>query len=98
MDHDLIAYLDERFSATSKQISSEITALREETMQRFEQVESAIRQTRVLVEGVRDDMRLVAEGVVGMGERLESFQGNNAKGFDEVQSSVNVYFRDLNHR
>lgn len=112
MDHDLIAYFDERFSAMSKQISAEISALREETIQRFkqidrrfeqidrrfEQLETTIRQTQVMVEGLRSDMQLVAEGMMGVGERMEALQGNVSLRLDEVQHSITPYYRDLNRR
>lgn len=77
MDQELIAYLDARFRETNQQIAD----LREETTRRFEQVgkrfdevEESIRHTRIEVEGLRGEIRQVAEGVVGVAEQLESFK------------------------
>ena len=68
MDQELIAYLDERFRESSRQIKE----LREETMSRFEGVDEATRHTQdgvrhaqVMVEGLRSDLQAVAEGGSG---------------------------------
>jgi chromosome segregation ATPase len=98
MDKELIAYLDERFRETSRQIQS----LREETTRHFEQVdqrfeqidqhfervEESIRQTQVMVEGVRSDIRLVAEGAIGLDERLVTLRGEVTRGFEDVRGWI----------
>ncbi|MEA2691485.1 MAG: hypothetical protein QOJ16_872 [Acidobacteriota bacterium] len=84
MDQELIAYLDERFRQTSEQIGS----LRQETAQRFESMESAIRQTHVVVEGLRGDIQLLAEGIIGVEEKLQSLRDEVSQQFDEVRKSV----------
>jgi predicted nucleic acid-binding Zn-ribbon protein len=108
MDQELIAFLTERFRETSQQIES----LREETAQqfagvreqfvgvdqRFARVEDEIHQTRIVVEGLRDQVRLVAEGVMSVSERLEFFRSDVAKGFDDVKASFVPYYEDLNRR
>lgn len=66
MDQELIAYLDERFSEASQQIEG----LRVDMMGRLERVEEAVRHTQVSLEGLHGEVRLVAEGVMGVGERL----------------------------
>jgi hypothetical protein len=84
MDQDLIAYLDERFGENAKQIDTlrqemsglrqEMSGFRQETSERFEVVEGAIRQTHVAVEGLRGDIQLLAEGIIGMEEKAQSFR------------------------
>lgn len=91
MDQELIAYLDERFRESSRQIEG----FRDETLQRFERVdarfekvdarfegidarferlEDEVHKTRILVEKMEDTIGVVAEGVLGMGQRMDSFQ------------------------
>jgi predicted nucleic acid-binding Zn-ribbon protein len=94
MDQELIAYLDERFRQTAEQIGS----LRQETAQRFESMESAIRQTHVVVEGLRGDIQLLAEGIIGMEEKLQSLRDEVSQQFDEVRKSVEVPFKHLDRR
>ena len=94
MDPELIAYLDERFRQTSEQISG----LRQETAQRFESVESAIRLAHVAVEGLRGDIQLLAEGIIGVEEKLQSFRDDVSHQFDEVRKSVEIPFRHLDRR
>lgn len=57
MDHELRAYLDERFGAID---------------QRFERVEETVRHTQVLVEGLRHENRLIAEALIGVTEQLKT--------------------------
>lgn len=94
MDQELISFLDQRFRETSRQIEG----LREETMQRFEQVEEGIRHTRVVVEGLRGDIQAVAEGFMGLDERLGAFQRNVATDLRKVEASVRTPFEFLDHR
>jgi archaellum component FlaC len=86
---------------TMHQISGytqQISSLREEMTQRFEGVETAIRHTQVLVEGVRDNTRLIAEGVIGMGERLDTYQAHQTHRLDEELDAIKLNLKDLNRR
>ena len=93
--------IDQRFQETSQQIS----ALREETLQRFEQVDrrfeqvdEANRHTRVLVEELRDKIELVAEGQVGLSERIENLEKQAAQTFDTVKGLIAPFYRELDGR
>jgi predicted nucleic acid-binding Zn-ribbon protein len=94
MDQDLIAYLDERFRENAKHIDT----LRQETAGRFEALEGAIRQTHVAVEGLRGDIQLLAEGIIGMEEKAQSFRNETTSQFEEVRKSIEPYFRQLDRR
>jgi DNA repair exonuclease SbcCD ATPase subunit len=98
MDQDLIAYLDERFRETSRQIES----LREETTQRFERLEErteeGFRHTGMEIEALRGEVRQVAEGVMGANESLESFREAVAVEFKEVRASIRAPFENLDGR
>ena len=56
------------------------------------------RHTEILIEAVRGDVRLVAEGVAGVSERLETFQADTARRLEEVQASFVPYYRELDGR
>jgi len=95
MDQELIAYLDERFRESARHAESlhqenmqQITGLRLETNQRFEKMEerqdrteTEIRRAQVMVEGLRGEIQLVAEGVSGLGEKQRSFRREVAQKF-----------------
>ena len=87
MDQELIAYLDGRFRETSQQIDN-----------RFEQVVDAIRHTRVEVEGLRGDLRLLAEGLLGIDEKMDAFRGDVTQRIDEVRTFVKISYSDLDRR
>lgn len=88
------ARLDERFSRVDERFSR-LEARMEE---RFSRVDEEVRHTRVLVESVDDSVRLVAEGVMGVTERLENFQRETALQFEEVKASIAPYYRNLDGR
>jgi uncharacterized coiled-coil DUF342 family protein len=87
MDQELIAYLDARFRETNQQIAG----LREETAQQ-------IRQVYVVVEGLRHEVQLVAEGVTSVNERLDAFRVEVAQEFKDVRSLIHLSYQDLDRR
>ncbi len=87
MDQELIAYLDESFRS-----------LRDDMDRRFERVEEAIRHTQVMVEGVRGDVRLVAEGTYGLDERLGSFRKEVQQEFEDVRKLLRPVYSSPDQR
>ena len=66
MDQELVQYLEERFQRQEQGFN----ACFEEVNARLdERVEEVKRHTRILFESVRDDIRLLAEQVVGLMNR-----------------------------
>jgi ABC-type transporter Mla subunit MlaD len=101
MDQQLIAFLDERFRETLQQIAglrTEIDQRFERVDQRFEEAAETARHTVVLVEGLRHEVQLVAEGYMGLNEKLASYQSGIDVRFSQVQASIEPYYRDLNNR
>ena len=82
-DQELIGYLDR---------------IREEIGQTRTALEEQNRQTRVVIEDLRSDLQLVAEGVIGFGERLDQHKNEVLKKFDEVKASMAPYYLDLHRR
>lgn len=98
MDQELIAYLDARFRETTQQIAGlreettqQITSLREETTQE-------IRQVYVVIEGLRHEVQLVAEGVTGTNERLDAFRAEVSQEFKDVRGLLSSSYTDLDRR
>jgi len=104
VDQELKAYLDESFGRLQEQVnenSRQIEGLREETRQLREEtreLREESRHTGISVEAVRSDVRLIAEGLVGMSERLEAFKIQVDKGFEDVKASIAPAYRDLDRR
>lgn len=72
------------------EVTQQIQGLREETTQRFEEVTESIRHTRVMVEGVRSDLQLLAEGMMGTNESLGVFRTEVAQELKEVRSLIGL--------
>jgi methyl-accepting chemotaxis protein len=103
-----IAATQQQIVATQQQIAS----LREETAQefeqvkqrfeqvdqRFEQVETTARQTVVLVEGLRHELHVMAEGFLGLNERVERYAEESRLSFSKVQAWIAPYFKNLDGR
>ncbi len=97
MDPELIAYLDNRFQKIDQRFE-QIDQRFEQIDRRFEQVETAIRHTNVLVEALRSDIHLIAEGSVGLNDRFETFQSEATLVFDQVKGWIEPYYRNLDGR
>jgi hypothetical protein len=94
MDQELIAYLDTRFRETSQQIEN----LRDQVDTRFERVEAAIRHTQVMVEAVRGEVRMVAEGVMASDEKLQFFRAEVKQEFDDTRSLMRSAYAQVDRR
>jgi hypothetical protein len=98
MDPELVAYLDKHFRETSRQIEG----LREEMRQEFakvrEETAEQIRHTRVEIEGMRDQIRLVAEGVASFDEILSNFKGEVRREFEDVRALIRPAYTALHDR
>lgn len=98
---DLREETTRRFSETTQQISD----LREETNRqferidaRFEKVEETARQTLVLVEGLRHEAHLIAEGYLGLNEKLDRYHSEAKLSFNQVKGWIEPYYTDLGTR
>jgi uncharacterized coiled-coil protein SlyX len=115
MNSELVAFLDQRFSALGQQI----TTLREETAVRFERIEQRVdalearmaalearldgldersRQTLVMLEGIRHEVRLIAESFVGLNDRVDRFQSEATLVFDLVRVRIEASSKNLDGR
>ena len=84
MDQELKAYLDER----EARMDGRFSQMEGRMDERFKQVETEVRHTRVLVEGVHDNVRLLAEAVIGTGERIDTLREETTGRLEEIKGSV----------
>jgi hypothetical protein len=61
-------------------------------------VADTVLETQVLVEDLRGKIELVAEGVVGVNERLDTAMGEAKQEFREVRSLLTVHNKSLDGR
>lgn len=73
MDQELKTYLD---------------ALGARMDERFAQLEADGRHTRVLVEGLDGNIRLIAEAVVGTNERIDRMQAETSSKLNQIKDTV----------
>ena len=86
-----IAGLQEQISGLRQETSEQIAGLRQETREQ-------IRHTQILVENLHDQIRILAEGFIGLEERMTASQGEVAKEFRTVGHTIELYYRDLEKR
>jgi hypothetical protein len=88
MDQELITYLEARFGGLERQI----TDLREETR-------TSVRQTHVMLEGLRSDLHMVAEGVMAGSETLAAFKAEVGRRFNDLEQRIGApFYRELSER
>ena len=61
-------------------------------------VDDAKRHFEILVEDVRGDVRLVAEGVVAVNERVDRLEIRMDERFEETNALIRLSYRDLDRR
>ena|SRR3982751_3533576 len=79
-------------------LRGEFDSFREETGRNFDRVDGEIRKTGVLVEDLRREVQVVAEGVRGANERLDAFKAEVAQEFKDVRSLIHLSYKDLDRR
>jgi chromosome segregation ATPase len=97
MDQELIAYLDTRFTTIDRRFS-EMDERFSEMDVRMNGLEEAIRHTDVKVEALRGDIRLVADGVAAVDQKLDAFRGEVAKEFEDVKAQNRASYAQVERR
>jgi len=65
---------------------------------RFSELEGAIRENGVEIEGLRGDIKQVAEGVDACNQRIDAFQIHVNERFDEMGKIFNTSHSNLHRR
>lgn len=113
MDQETREFLEERFRETSQKIdglreelreemSQGMGGLREEMSQKLDGLREEMREgdrlTRVVVEGLRSDVRLVAEGLFGMNEKMTAHEAEVQKSLDDLKALFIPPYQGLDSR
>jgi len=92
MDQELVQYLDGRFERQEQRFNARFDAID----QRIEEVK---RHTGVLVEGLRHEVHLLAEGFATFIEvRYTQDQANIAQQFQETRALIHLSYDQLRQR
>jgi SMC interacting uncharacterized protein involved in chromosome segregation len=101
MDQELIAYLDQRFDTMDQRLKD----LRWEMNQRFEKVdgrfdglEETVHLSGVVVESLRDELRLVAEGFMGYSDQMEKHAAEVDRKLDDLKALIGPTYRSLEQK
>jgi len=96
-----IAELHQRVEEQGRQIvdlRQEVADLRQEVADLRQKTEIKIRHTQILVEGLHDQIKILAEGFIGIEERLVEAQKEVAAEFRLVGHSIANHYSDLANR
>ena len=85
-------------SGLREEMTQEFANVREEMTRGFTHASEENRHTRVLIEGVHSNVRLVAEGVIGMGERMDAFRADVTTEVRNIRSLVQDSYSALEPR
>jgi predicted nucleic acid-binding Zn-ribbon protein len=95
----------EQFARAKQETTEQFARAKQETAKQFAEVHAQLEAmgekvnlTQITVEGLRGDIRMVAEGVMGVTERLETFQAETTRDFQEAKDTRVPVFRDLGSR
>ena len=89
------AAIDQRFTRVESEFRSEFRGVRQDVA---EQLAETKRHVGVVVEGLRSEIRQVAEGVMNVDEKLERFRHDVDEQFTEVKTLVKVSYGDRDRR
>lgn len=108
MDQELLAYLDRRFATldqrfqeTSQQIEglrAEMNRRFQEVDRRFERLEESVRHAHVLLESLRGDNRVVAEGLMGFSDQLEQHMKEVDRKLGDLHAAISPAYRNLEEK
>lgn len=82
-------------------LRGEFESFRAETGRNFDRVDGEIRKVGGLgpmLEDLRHQIQVVAEGVKGANERLDTFKAEVAQEFKDVRSLIHLSYKDLDRR
>ncbi|MEA2560251.1 MAG: hypothetical protein QOH06_1755 [Acidobacteriota bacterium] len=111
MDQELIAYLDKRFDAIDQRFDAidqrfgaidkrfgAVDQRFDAADKRMDGLEGAIRANGVEIEGLRGDIKQVAEGVAAGNENLASFRAEVYEKFDDMRQLFHTSHSNLHLR
>jgi chromosome segregation ATPase len=91
------AQIDERFAKIDQRLEK-IDGRLDKLESRMERLEESVQQTQVTQEHLSGEVRILAEGVIGVEEKLQALRMEMTHGFDRLEASIAPYYADLNRR
>ena len=101
MDQELAAYLDrmsQQIEGLRGEVSQQIEGLRGEMNEFREEVREENRHTRVLMEGFRSDLQLMAEAVMDTRELFKRHESDVERRLNEIKALIPLPYKDLDNR
>jgi chromosome segregation ATPase len=89
--------VDKRFDAADKRFDA-VDKRFDAADERMDGLEGAIRANGVEIEGLRGDIKQVAEGVAATNQRIDAFQTDVSKQFEEMRQIFNASHSNLHSR
>lgn len=87
--------IDQRFDATDRRFDVRLDETRD-TLRG--EIATLRRESGVIAEGLRGEIRLVAEGVVTVDVKLDRFRGEVARGLEDLRADLRRVHGDLDRR
>ncbi|HEY3124687.1 MAG TPA: hypothetical protein VGK70_11585, partial [Thermoanaerobaculia bacterium] len=87
--------VNEKLDRTNARLDEGLDRLDQKLDRRFEEVK---RHFEVVGEGLRSEIRIVAEGFVATNERLDRFEVSVSDRFGELASMIRLSFGELDRR
>jgi hypothetical protein len=109
MDQELVAFLNRHFSELREETSEKIDGLRGEMSEKIdglrgevdglrEETRTESRQTQVMIEGLRSDLQVLAEGIMANDEKAQVRHAELILEIDKVKVSIAPYYQNLDKR
>jgi hypothetical protein len=101
MDQELIAYLDQRFGTLDQRLKDlrwEMNQRLEKIDGRFDGLEETVHLSGVVVESLRDELRVVAEGFMGYSDQMERHSAEVDRKLDDLKALIGPTYRSLEQK
>ena len=88
----------EQAAGLRAEMTQQIAALQEQMDRRFAGMEDTVRHTHILVEDLRHKLQILAEGYIGLNDKLDRYHNESTVAFEQVQGWIEPYYRILDGR
>lgn len=100
-DQELLAVVERRFAIVEQRfadLAERIDDSRTENRQRFDRLEGGVRHAHVRIESLDGAVRLVAEGVASVDDKLDRFRVEVGHEFEDVRAEIRLSYGKLDQR
>jgi predicted nucleic acid-binding Zn-ribbon protein len=80
--------MEERFVAMEARVTQQIQAFRQETAERFENLETEVREVHIVVEDIQGKVQLTTEGIMNVNEKLDRHGDEVSQRFNDLEALV----------